>query len=222
MKAKTNDSLPLVMLGAGGHAKVLLSLAQASGLNVYGVCDPELAQQGSGHWRGIQVLGGDEMLDALDPESVGLINGIGQLVGSTGRRKVFERFKAKGFRFPILVHPAAWVDVSAVLNEGVQVMAGAVIQADATVGTNSIINTGASLDHDCCLGSHVHVAPGATLCGSVHVQDRAFVASGATVIQGLTIGEDAVVGAGTVLVRDLAARQMLIGPAARNKAVLGE
>lgn len=218
MKAASNDDLPLVMLGAGGHAKVLLALAQAAGLEVLGVCDPELAEQGRDQWRGIPVLGGDEALDTLDPATIGLINGLGQLVGSTGRRKIFERLKAKDFRFPVLVHPAAWVDASAVLSEGVQVMAGAVIQADATVGSNSIINTGASLDHDCCLGAHVHVAPGATLCGSVRVHDRAFIASGATVIQGLSIGEDAVVGAGVVLTRDLSARKILIGPAARKKA----
>lgn len=222
MKTEPNGSLPLVMLGAGGHAKVLLSLAQAVGLNVCGVCDPELAQQGVDQWRGIKVLGGDDALEALDPATIGLINGIGQLVGSTGRRRIFERLTVKGFRFPVLVHPAAWVDGAAVLHEGVQVMAGAVIQADATVGPNSIINTGASLDHDCCLGAHVHVAPGATLCGCVRVCDRAFIASGATVIQGLSIGEDAVVGAGVVLIRDLAARQILLGPAARKKLGPGE
>lgn len=191
-----NDNLPLILLGAGGHAKVLLSLATAAGWNVSGVCDLELVQKNSSQWRGIKVFGGDEALEALDPGSVGLVNGVGQLVGSAVRRRIFERFKAKGFSFPALVHPAAWVDTSVVLDEGVQVMAGAVIQADVTIGSNSIINTGASLDHDCCLGDHVHVAPGARLCGSVQVHDRAFIASGATVIQGLTIGESAVVGGG--------------------------
>ena len=222
MKTTFDDCLSLIMLGAGGHAKVLLSLAQAAGLNVSGVCDSELAQQGIDQWRGIKVLGGDDALEAFDPATIGLVNGVGQLVGSTGRRRVFERLIAKGFRFPVLVHPAAWVDASAVLNDGVQVMAGAVIQADATVGPNSIINTGASLDHDCLLGAHVHVAPGATLCGSVRVHDDAFIASGATVIQGLSIGEGAVVGAGAVLVRDLAARLVLLGPAARRQAAPGE
>jgi sugar O-acyltransferase (sialic acid O-acetyltransferase NeuD family) len=210
---------PLVLLGAGGHAKVLLSLAQAAGLQLLGVCDPVLSSQGVSHWRGISVLGGDEALDTLDPESVGLINGVGQLVGGKGRRNIFATLKAKGFQFPVLVHPAAWVDNTAILHEGVQVMAGAVIQADAVIGLNSIINTRAGVDHDCCLGADVHVAPGATLCGDVQVQDRAFIASGATVIQGLTVGEDAVVGAGAVLVRDLAARQILLGPATRKKAV---
>ncbi|MDE3740188.1 acetyltransferase [Pseudomonas resinovorans] len=222
MSIASADDLSLVILGAGGHAKVLLSLVQATGLNVCGVCDPELAQQGVSQWRGIKVLGGDEVLETIDPATTELINGIGQLVGSTGRRRVFERLIAKGFRFPVLVHPAAWVDATAVLHEGVQVMAGAVIQSDTVIGPNSIINTGASLDHDCCLGAHVHVAPGATLCGSVRVYDRAFIAAGATVIQGLTVGEEAVVGAGAVVVRDLAARLVLLGPAARHKAVPGE
>lgn len=209
---------PLVMLGAGGHAKVLLSLAQAVGLELLGVCDPVLSRQGVSQWRGITVLGGDEVLDALEPEAVGLINGIGQLVGDMGRRKIFASLKAKGFQFPVLVHPTAWVDNTAILYEGVQVMAGVVIQADVVIGLNSIINTRAGIDHDCCLGADVHVAPGATLCGGVQVLDRAFIASGATVTQGLTIGEGAVVGAGAVLVRDLAARQILLGPAARKKA----
>lgn len=206
------------MLGAGGHAKVLLSLAQSLGLELLGVCDPVLFSQGVSHWRGIRVLGGDEALDALNPESVGLINGVGRLVGNAGRCRVFARLKEKGFQFPVLVHPTAWVDNTAFLHEGVQVMAGAVIQADVIIGSNSIINTRAGIDHDCCLGVDVHVAPGATLCGGVQVQDRAFIASGATVIQGLTVGEDAVVGAGALLVRDLAAQHILLGPAACKKA----
>lgn len=210
-----DDSLPLIMLGAGGHAKVLLSLARAAGLNVIGICDPALAQQKATDWRGICLLGGDEALDAVDPDSVGLINGIGQLVRGSARHRMFDRLKAQGFSFPTLVHPSAWVDPSAVLSEGVQIMAGAVLQADVVVNCNSIINTAASLDHDCDIGAHVHVAPGATLCGNVLVKNHAFIGSGATVIQGLMVGEEAVVGAGVTLVRDLAPRLKLIGPAAR-------
>lgn len=209
---------PLVLMGAGGHAKVLLSLIQSCGYEVLGVCDPGLAQEGATLWRGIKVLGADQAVFAMDPLSIGLVNGIGQLVGSTGRRELFDTFGARGFVFPTLVHPTAWVDKSAVLGQGVQVMAGAVIQVDAVIGKNSIINTRASIDHDCQLGCDVHVAPGATLCGGVFVADRAFVASGATVIQGLSIGADAVVGAGAVLVKDLAARETLLGAVARRKA----
>ncbi|WP_218569333.1 acetyltransferase [Pseudomonas sp. KBW05] len=208
---------PLILLGAGGHAKVLLSLIRACGFEVLGVCDPGLARRGVIEWRGIKVLGSDEAVFAMDPHSVGLVNGVGQLVRGAGRRSVFDAFAARGFGFPALVHPAAWVDESVSLSPGVQVMAGAIIQADVVIGENSIINTRASVDHDCQLGCDVHVAPGATLCGGVFLADRVFVASGATVIQGLSIGEGAVVGAGVAVVRDLAAHQTLLGPAARSK-----
>ncbi|MET3454080.1 acetyltransferase [Pseudomonas kilonensis] len=209
----------LVMLGAGGHAKVLLSLIQAMKLDLLGLCDPGLYAQGVSQWRGIKVLGGDEVLDEWGPASVDLVNGIGQLVGGAGRRDIFANLKLKGFHFPVLVHPAAWVDPTAHLEEGVQVMAGAIIQADVVIGSNSIINTRAVIDHDCCVGKDVHVAPGATICGSAQIHDRVFIASGATVIQGITVGEGAVVGAGAVVVRDLATRQILLGPAVRKKAV---
>ena len=194
---------PLVLLGAGGHAKVLLALAWAARWQVQGVCDPQLALQQAGRWRDLPVLGADEALDALDAAHVGLINGVGQLVGGSARRDLFLRLRQRGFRFPALVHPAAWVDPSASLAEGVQVMAGAVVQADCLIGENSIVNTGATIDHDCVIGAHVHVAPGAVLCGSVRVGNRAFIGGGAFLLQGLTVGECAVVGAGVTLARDV-------------------
>lgn len=222
MTRAAEGALTLVMLGAGGHAKVLLSLAIARGAEVVGVCDPELYRSGAVTWRGIRVLGGDEALEQLDCARIGLINGIGQVVGSQLRRIVYERAVSKGFRFPALVHPAACVDASVILADGVQVMAGAILQPDVNLGPNTIVNTKASVDHDCHVASHVHIAPGATLCGNVRIATCAFVGAGATVIQGLTIGESAVVGAGAVMVRNLPARSILLGQAARFRTVSDE
>jgi sugar O-acyltransferase (sialic acid O-acetyltransferase NeuD family) len=207
--------LSLILLGAGGHAKVLLALAADAGLQISGVCDPELARIGTTQWRGIAVLGGDEVLADADLGKIGLVNGIGQVVGGSVRARVYESLRARGFRFPPLVHRSAWVAPGTVLEDGAQVMAGAVVQPDCRIGANTIVNTRAGIDHDCDLGAHVHIAPGATLCGGVRVGAGAFVAAGATVIQGLNIGEQAVLGAGAVLVRDLEAGQVLLGSKAR-------
>lgn len=207
---------PLVMIGAGGHAKVLHALAMALGHNIVGVCDPQLFHQGESHWRGVPVLGGDEALAQFDPATLGLINGIGQLVGSQARKAIYDRLRQAGFSFPTLVHPAACIASSATLAQGVQVMAGAVVQPDCCIGENSIINTHASIDHDCIIGAHVHIAPGATLCGAVVVGSSCFVGSGSTVIQGIRIGERAVVGAGVALVRDLTAEHTILGAAVRK------
>jgi len=197
------DLRPLILIGAGGHAKVLHALAVAAGHNLLGVCDPHLASRGITHWRGLDVLGGDDVLQTVDPQTVALINGIGKTAGAVTRREVFERHLAAGFYFPVLKHPMAWVAPCVELAQGVQLMAGVIIQPEVQVGENTIINTGASVDHDCCVGSHVHVAPGAVLCGGVRVGDDAFIGSGAIVIQQLSIGDSAVIAAGTTLARSL-------------------
>jgi UDP-perosamine 4-acetyltransferase len=209
--SEVRPELPLILLGAGGHAKVLLSVARSLNRSVLGVCDPQLFSSGVTQWRGLKVLGGDEALLQFDSGSILVLNGVGQTVGSTARRKVYERVTTDGYHFATLVHPFAWVDSSVELHEGVQVMAGSIIQADAVIGENSIINTRSAVDHDCVVGAHSHVAPGATLCGGVRVGERCFVASGATVIQGIVIGNDAVIGAGSVLVRNVASHGIVLG-----------
>lgn len=208
----------LVMLGAGGHAKVLLSLLRSAGLQVVGVCDPRFDDGSQRQWRGVPVLGGDAALASLDPARVHLVNAVGQVVGKVARRELFEQMRARGFRFATLVHPRAVVDETASLAEGVQVMAGAVIQADTRIGENSIVNTCASIDHDCVVAANVHVAPGVTICGGAHIGDEAFIGTGATVLPGVVVGSRAVLAAGTTLTRDLAAGRMLLGAAAREQS----
>lgn len=198
------DGARLVLLGGGGHAKVVLALATAAGMAVDAVCDRRLAAQDLVSWRGLAVCGDDVELARMPPDSVQLINGVGQVSGSLARARLYAHFHGLGFAFPVLVHPAAWVAPGVKLAAGVQVMAGAVLQPDVVIGENSIINTRASVDHDCVVGFDVHVAPGAVLCGAVTVEDGAFVGAGAIVGPGVRIGQGAVVGAGAVLLRDLA------------------
>jgi sugar O-acyltransferase (sialic acid O-acetyltransferase NeuD family) len=206
---------PLVLLGAGGHARVLAALASVAGYPVLGVCDPALAAAAVSRWEGLDVLGDDSALDRLPPGRVTLMLGVGQLAASTLRELLFASWRARGYDFPTLVHPAAWVAPGVMLGDGVQVMAGAVIQPGCTIDENSIVNTRAGIDHDCRIGRDVHVAPGATLCGSVTVDAGAFIGAGATVIQGVYIGRRAVVGAGVTLVRNLTSSTTILGAANR-------
>jgi UDP-perosamine 4-acetyltransferase len=193
----------LLLLGAGGHARVVRALAAACGLEVAGVCDPALARDGAATWNGLPVLGDDSALEALPPTQTRLLNGLGQMPGSNIRARLHARLAAKGFTFPALAHPAAWVAPGVALGDGVQVMAGAMVQPGCDIGPGTIVNTRAGVDHDCRLGKDVHIAPGATLCGAVAVGDGAFVGAGATVLPGLRLGAGAMVAAGAVVTRDV-------------------
>ncbi|MES2016796.1 MAG: acetyltransferase [Pseudomonadota bacterium] len=199
----------LILLGAGGHAQVVLALMAASGRPVAAVCAPELAS--TQRWRGLAVLGADDALAAMDAQAFEVLNGVGHVAGSTLRARLYQRFRLLNFRFPAVVHPSAWVAPDVCLDEGAQVMAGVIIQPGARIGANTIINTRASVDHDCQIGRDVHIAPGAILCGSVRVGDGAFIGAGATVIEGLSIGAGALVGAGSVVLCDLAPGARLLG-----------
>lgn len=202
---------PAIILGAGGHAKVLIDAMLLCGMEISGLCDPVLTKGGSGPF-GIEVLGGDEVLQKTPPAEVILVNGIGSVTSTENRNAIFNRFKSKGFEFATVIHPSAIIAQDAALGEGVQIMAGAVVQAGAVIGANSIVNTKASVDHDCILGECVHVAPGATLSGGVRVGDKTHIGTGASIIQGLSIGEGCLVGAGSILNTNLSKGEKFPGP----------
>jgi len=201
--------LPVVVLGGGGHARVLIEAMRANGRTIMGIADPALVPVARGP-GGVGVLGGDEVLDKLEASDVLLVNGIGSVGSMAARDAIFRRVRERGFRFATVIHASAVVSPSVQLGEGVQLMAGAIIQCDAAIGANSIVNTGARIDHDCRIGESVHIAPGVTLSGSVTVGDRTHIGTAAAVIQGISIGCDCLVGAGAVVHRNLRDNSQLV------------
>lgn len=203
----------LVILGAGGHARVLLSALQLSGYKVVGCLAEDVPDA---HWpREVEYLGPDSVLRSLEPERIKLVNGIGGIGNNDKRQRVFERAKAVGFDFHTVVHPRALLADDVRLGEGVVVMMGAILQVGCVVGPNATVNTGAIIDHDCRIGAHAHIAPGVCLSGAVHVGDGAHIGTGAAVIQGIRIGVNALVAAGCVVVRDIPAGAKVKGVPAR-------
>lgn len=210
-------SLPVIVLGGGGHAKVLIDALKLCGTRIIGVVDPA-PHAPNAAILGVPVLGGDEVVYAKDPSEVLLVNALGTVTVSDRRRQLFAGFKQRGFSFASVIHPSSVVAADAVLGEGVQIMAGAVLQAGCRIGENSIVNTRASLDHDCLIGPHVHISPGVTLSGQVVVGEGSHIGTGATVIQGMTIGEGCLVAAGAVVVKPLKAGARARGVPAREFA----
>lgn len=199
----------VILLGSGGHARVLLGMLRRLDVELLGIVDPH--RLAGSEYFGVGILGGDEAILDYAADRVELVNGIGSLPGDTGlRQQLFEQFYERhGYRFKTLIDPRAFIAADAELAEGVQVMAGGIIQAGAQIAENCIVNSGAIVEHDCRIGRHVHIAPGAVLSGGVEVGDYAHIGTGATVIQGLRIGEGSVIGAGSVVTRDVGCRQIV-------------
>lgn len=205
-------SRPLVIVGFGGHGRVLADALTAAGREIRGVLDRN-AQAIEG--TDLAWLGTDERHEGLDPDEVDLVHGVGHVGDAKLRRSIARRLEADGFRFATVVHPTAVVSSGAVLYDGAQVMAGAVVQTGARIGAFAIVNSGAVVDHDCCIGAYAHIAPGAALSGDVSLGEGALVGTGAAVIQGVSVGVGAIVGAGAAVVRDVAAGATVVGVPAR-------
>jgi sugar O-acyltransferase (sialic acid O-acetyltransferase NeuD family) len=197
---------PLHVIGAGGHAKVVIATARAAGWDQVTIVDDDRARWGD-RLLGIEVRGPTADV-LLDPGATAVL-----AIGANPTRAHLAR--AARCRFASLVHPAAMVHTSVRLGPGTVVFAGAIIQPDTRLGAHAIINTGSSIDHDCVLGDAVHVAPGARLAGGVTLEDEVFVGIGAVIVPGITIGRGTTVGAGAAVVRDLPPGVIAIGVPAR-------
>lgn len=208
-------SLPVLIVGGGGHAKVLIEALRLRSSEILGILDADPAKTDH-RILGISVIGGDEKLSGYSPDSVLLVNALGSVDLPKARKALFERFKEQGFHFATVVHPAATLASDIVIGEGAQIMAGAVIQPSCKIGVNTIVNTSASVDHDCVIDGHVHLAPGVTLSGDVRIGDSVHIGTGATVIQGVTIGRNSIVGAGAVVVHDVADGSIVVGVPAKT------
>lgn len=210
-------TLPIIIVGAGGHAVVVADALLAAGARVLGYTDADPARHGL-MLCGLPVLGDDRVLDGHTPESVQLANGIGGVGSASGeplRRTVQERLSARGWQFVTVRHPSAVVSPFARVGAGAQLLACCVVQAGAQVGEGCIVNTAAVVEHDVTLGAWVHIAPRALACGNAVVGARSHVGAGAVLRQGLTLGADSVVGAGAVVVKDCAGGGVLVGVPAR-------
>lgn len=197
----------VIVVGAGGHGKVVVATLQAAGQRVVEVWDDDPQR-----WR--PLLGtpvrGPIAQRAEECEGRPAILGVGD---NRTRQHLANRLCLEWI--PV-VHPAACVDPSVSLGVGTVVFAGAVIQPDTTLGEHGIVNTGATVDHDGRVGDFVHLGPGAHLAGDVQVEEGALLGVGVAVIPGLVIGAWSRVGAGAVVTGNIASEDTVVGVPARS------
>lgn len=197
----------LVIIGAGGHGKVVADCALAMGAfseivfldGLY----PEITKVE--HWS---VIGNADNLSAFaDPSSVFFV----AIGNNQTRGKVMTELDKVGGEITTLIHPSAVISPYATIGEGTLVCANVAINIATNIGQGCIINTSSSVDHDCIIGDYVHLAPGTKLAGSINIGEYSFVGIGAVIIQCLAIGKHCILGAGSTLLEDLVDGSVAVG-----------
>ncbi|WP_158999142.1 acetyltransferase [Pigmentibacter ruber] len=205
------SQLPVVIIGAGGHAKVVADTLQAMHCEILGYTNTINEKP----LLNLEYLGSDDFIMKQNPKNILLVIGFGSVKFALERQKTYEKWKALGFNFKTLIHPSASISRYATIGEGTQVLMGVLIQACASIKDNCIINTGASIDHDCFIDNHCHIAPRVSLSGGVTISTNCHIGTGSVVIQNIHIENNVTVGAGSVVIKNIASNSMVYGVPAK-------
>jgi sugar O-acyltransferase (sialic acid O-acetyltransferase NeuD family) len=205
--------MDLVIIGAGGHGKVVLDILELTAKHrIVGFLDADPTLAGT-QIAGLPVLGPINQISRLRQQK---IKAAIVAIGDNRVRVSYAALLAEhGIELISAIHPAAVVAKSAQIGHNVVVAAGAVVAASVIVADSVILNTSCVVDHECELEPGVHICPGALLAGRVRVGAGAFVGLGAKVLPCLTIGKGAIVGAGAVVLKDVPEGSTVVGVPAR-------
>lgn len=203
-----NEAMPdhIIILGAGGHAKVVTDIVLSSGNTVVGFLD----DKATGKVLGFPVLGTLEDLSKYEGRCSFVI-GIGD---NKIRKQIAARYSV---HWHTAIHPSAVIARDVVIGEGTVIMAGTIINPSTAVGKHCIINTGAVIEHDNMIADYAHISPNATLCGTVSVGESTHIGAGAVIKNNISICGGCVVGAGAVVVNNINKAGLYIGVPAKMR-----
>ena len=203
----------LIIIGAGGHGKVVADIARKVGYSEIAFLDDNIKKKKNSMYN---VIG--TMADVEDyRDEYDFFVGIGN---NEIRKNITLLLESKGILIQTLIHPSAIIGEMVEIGDGSIIMANTVINADTKIGKGCIINTSSSVDHDCIVNEYVHICPGVHLAGTVTVGREVFLGIGAIVINNVYITDNCIIGAGSVVVKNLETRGVYRGvPAKLNQKV---
>ncbi|HFK6080221.1 TPA: acetyltransferase [Enterobacter cloacae] len=196
-----------VFIGSGGHSSVLAEIVQNLNKDVcclVTVTPPD----NNGIFSKTKFLTDNDFIKQYDNNDILLVNGIGQVPYNNTREIIYKKYTELGYKFAKIISPSSVISTFSSLNDGVQILTGAIVQYGAKIGSNSIINTGAIVEHNSIIGDNCHIAPGSVICGDVKIGHSTIIGAGATVIQGITIGDNCIIGAGAVITKDISSNSI--------------
>ncbi len=188
-------SKKVIIIGAGGHAKVIADIVIKSGDELVGFLDDDEKLQNQVVFDNKKVIG--KSSDSALYKECSFIIGIGN---NETRKSISEKYNLNWYT---AIHPSALIGTDVKIEEGTAVMAGVVINTGTRIGKHCIINTSTSIDHDNIIGDYVHISPGAHLAGTVHVGELTWICIGTTIINNINILDRNIIGAGSVVTKNI-------------------
>jgi sugar O-acyltransferase (sialic acid O-acetyltransferase NeuD family) len=203
-KVGINDFPPgIILWGGTGQAKVIRPIIEHFGGKVVAVFDdtPDLKPP----FPDVELHFGQDFekwIKTQDPKEIGFCIAIGNPHGRV-RLKLHDKLVGDGLSPVTVAHHTAWIAKDAAVGAGSQILAGAIVAAEAELGRQCLVNCNALVEHETVLADAVEVAPSATVLGLTNIGVNSFVGAGAIVLSRLKIGSDVTIGAGSVIAADI-------------------
>lgn len=201
----------VVIIGAGGHAKVIADIIEKSGDEIVGFLDDN-KKKGTNIIKEYKVIG-----DFNNRFPLAIANSDYEFIIAIGDNKKREEIShSPNLKFYTAIHPSAQMGLDVEIQEGTVIMANACINSSAKIGKHCIINTGAIIEHDNIIEDFVHISPNVALGGTVKIGKSTHVGIGSTIKNNITICENCKIGAGAVVVKDIEKEGTYIGVPAKK------
>lgn len=200
---------PLILVGGGGHCKSVIEVAESAGYEIRGILDMSEAV-GKEVLPGHKVIGTDDEIPQYVDECDFVIT-VGFIKNPDLRIKLYNRVKDAGGKLATIVAATAHVSKYAIVSDGSVIMHNALVNADAKIGENCIINTFVNIEHDAEIGNHCHISTGTMVNGGCKIGDNCFVGSQAVCANYIEIGSDIIIGAGSVVRKSIRTKGIYAG-----------
>jgi len=206
MKNEYLLSKRLLIIGCGGHSKVITDIAEAMGFEDISY---------------LNTLGGSKTFmerDVVHREPEHYRDYFFVAIGdNASRERVFTKFSNDNPNaIPVsLIHPSSIITQRCSIDGGTVVMPLCVVNSSTTIGKGVIVNTRSSIDHDSCLKNFSSLAPGVSMGGNVYLGERSAISIGASVKHGIHIGKDVVVGGASLVLKNVEDNAVVYGIPAR-------
>ena len=203
----------ILILGAGGHAKVVIDILNSQKEKIKGLLDDDKSLLGD-------KIMGEKVIDtigALDDYSAREFQTIISIGSPSIRSDIYREVKDMGFEFSRAIHPGASISEFSSIDEGSIVNTGVSIHPDVDIKHNVILGMNATVSHDTVIEPHCHISPGVNITGNSYIGEGAELGTGCVILPGCSVEDNAVIGAGAVVTEDIPANSTAIGVPAKVK-----
>jgi sugar O-acyltransferase (sialic acid O-acetyltransferase NeuD family) len=195
-----SEKKPVIILGAGGHAKVIMDILSQKKIKILGMAALHNSKKANYDFK---TFSDEEVIANFDSEEINLVNGLGSLPNDNKRYELSKKYLDFGFKFINIIHTSSIISKNTKILDGAQIMAGVIIGPGCKIGEGTIVNSQSSIDHDCEIENYSHICPGVVCSGNVRIGSFVHISTGVSIINNINIGDNSIIYPGVTLVKDV-------------------